>query len=506
MTTFPTLRTRVDWAGLVDAPALLSWAMSTRAPAVGGVGARALTWAVPLAEAPGATACDDLAYSGTWTPTRVAFGAPPLDARDDATAAACGGTSYATLVGTGSMTAGSVMALVRARTFGGYVWASTAGGLALRVDASGFLVLSVVGAGDVCTATSPLVIDRAHHVAATYDGATARLYIDGADVSGTTTVRATGSPATAYIGALDTTSGGWRGDLADVLLWLDGVLSGRDVAYLASLVRDPFGETNADVSAWTTEALDVTRGRSGDMSADAKGSATFTLRNHDDRFTEDRNWATNGSLETDLSVWSTDSGIHIGPGALDLRRVIDDAGLGGHWAGECDISALPGAGIAYDVDRAVAGVQQYTAAVALKSMSGATAVTIGLGSLVDAGDVATAAVTLTGSWQVVSVTWTPTTDYAGARFFIRGQAPAAATFRVDALTIGPGPGAAFIEAPTRDQLVPGRSGLGTATYEGVESALFFGRVEKLSPDPVTRRVAVQAYDLFGELARRTGPS
>ena len=100
----------------------------------------------------------------------------------------------------------------------------------------------------------------------------------------------------------------------------------------------------------------------------------------------------------------------------------------------------------------VAGVT-YTASVWVQAPSSVANVTVKLGNNV--GDMATSATTaLSTSWQQVSVTWTPTTDYAEAYLgVVRVTSGAADVFRIDGETVYQG-----TTAPSLPSQTAGRGG------------------------------------------------
>ncbi len=117
--------------------------------------------------------------------------------------------------------------------------------------------------------------------------------------------------------------------------------------------------------------------------------------------------------------------------------------------------------------------------------------------------VTTGAGTITGAWAAYTFNWTPTVDTTAVSFFLRSTAASAATFRVDAVQVNPGPAPnAYIEAPTKGQLVPGRPVHLYATYNAVQYPLFFGYIERITPDLQKRTVTITVYDVlrkFGEI-------
>jgi hypothetical protein len=77
----------------------------------------------------------------------------------------------------------------------------------------------------------------------------------------------------------------------------------------------------------------------------------------------------------------------------------------------------------------------------------------------------------------------------------------AAVFYIDAVQVNPGAAAnTYLEAPTKGQLVPGKPVHIYATYSATDYAQFYGFIERLTPDPRGRSVAITCYDVLRRLS------
>jgi len=277
-----------------------------------------------------------------------------------------------------------------------------------------------------------------------------------------------------------------------------------------------------DVSSALLDSVSWTRGRSADFSAEATGSATFVLSNHDDRFTPDRNWHDNPSFEAGTAGWSVApiSGLH--SGATSIAQVTDNATAAtGTKAGELVLpataptfqsdafqgdtfqsDATPTPGTAYPIPYPFRSGVVYSVSVYLKSMSGALTVRAGLASSGTPADIASSAADITAAWAAYAFTWTPSADRTDAVFFVRTTTTAAATVRIDGVQVNPGAAAnTYIEAPTRGQLVPGRPVHIYATHSATDYAAFFGYIQRLAPDPRDpRSVTITTYDVLQRMS------
>jgi hypothetical protein len=239
----------------------------------------------------------------------------------------------------------------------------------------------------------------------------------------------------------------------------------------------------------------LTRGRSTDHAGDAIGSRTFRLRNDTGRFTPDRNWHDNPSFEVDTTGWAVTAIASLLAAGTSIAKVVDNAPSAGSSAGEAVLPATLTAGVAYEIPHKFRAGVPYQIEVYLKSMSGATSVEAGLASSGSPADLALSSGAITTSWAAKSFAWTPSADHDNVVFFVRTNAAAAATVRIDRVQINPGSSVnAYLEAPTKGLLIPGRPVHLYATWLGVDYPLFFGRIERISPIPLSYDVEVVCYD------------
>ena len=258
-----------------------------------------------------------------------------------------------------------------------------------------------------------------------------------------------------------------------------------------------------DVSSALLSGVSWTRGRSADFSAEATGSATFALANHDDRFTPDRNWHDNPSFEVDTAGWSVAAIASLTAAATSIGQVTDNATAStGSKAGEAVLTGTVNSGVTYPIPYTFRSGVTYAVSVYLKSMSGALTVRAGLASSGTPADIASSGADITAAWAAYTFTWTPSADRADGVFFVRTTAAAAATVRIDAAQVNPGAAAnTFIEAPTKGQLIPGRPVHIYATHSATDYPAFFGYIERLAPDPRDpRSVAITCYDVLRRLS------
>lgn len=249
------------------------------------------------------------------------------------------------------------------------------------------------------------------------------------------------------------------------------------------------------------DALSFTRGRSADFSAEATGAASFSLDNFDDRYTPDRNWHDNPSFEDGTAGWSVAAIASLVAAATSISQVIDNAPSAGTKAGEAVLTATLNSGVSYPIPyRFRAGIT-YSVSVWLKSTLGNLNVRAGLASSGTPADIASSGANITASWAQYTFTWTPSADRTDGVFFVRTTTAATATVRIDAIGVNPGATAnTYIEAPTRGQLVPGRPVHIYATFSAVDYPMFYGFIERLTPDPTDRTVAITCYDVLRRFA------
>jgi hypothetical protein len=238
----------------------------------------------------------------------------------------------------------------------------------------------------------------------------------------------------------------------------------------------------------------LTRGRSTDYGTDAIGSRTFRLRNDTGRFTPDRNWHDNPSFEVDTSGWSVAAIAGLIAAGTSIAKVVDNAPSAGSAAGEAVLQATLNAGVAYAIPHTFRAGVAYQVEIYLKSVSGSTSIEAGIGSSAAPTDRAISSGAITGSWAAKSLTWTPTADRDDVVVFVRTGAASAATVRIDRVQVNPGSLNGYLEAPTKGQLAPGRRVHLYATWLGIDYPLNEGRIERISPIPLTHDVEFVCYD------------
>ncbi len=244
-------------------------------------------------------------------------------------------------------------------------------------------------------------------------------------------------------------------------------------------------------------ALKLERGRSADFTTDATGQLTWSCDNSDYAYNPDRNWCDNPSFEVDTSGWSVTAISGLLAAATSITQVTDNAPNAGTRAAEIVCPATLDAGASYAIPYRFHSGRTYAVSVSLKSMSGSRSVGIGIGSAGTPADVATGAGTVTTSWAAYTLTWTPSADRLDAVVFVRVLAASAATVRIDAVQVNPGSTAnVYIEAPTKGQLVPGRPVHLYGTYSATQYPLFYGYLERITPDLMTKTVQFTAYDVL----------
>jgi hypothetical protein len=116
-------------------------------------------------------------------------------------------------------------------------------GFALRLDGAGHVHAFNLGESDsaVATGTSPVALDRWHHVAATYDGSELAVYLDGAlEASTVSPVGPVPGTATLKIGARgDDAAQRWPGSLDEVALYSHALTEQDIVSHYRSGIDGP---------------------------------------------------------------------------------------------------------------------------------------------------------------------------------------------------------------------------------------------------------------------------
>lgn len=241
----------------------------------------------------------------------------------------------------------------------------------------------------------------------------------------------------------------------------------------------------------------TSRGASADFGSEMVGELSFVLDNVGRQFDRERNLLDNPSFErATVAPWTTDAIPSLIAAATSLSIVVDHATGTGTHAGEASLSATVNSGIFIPIRyRFRAGVV-HSGVVWLKSMSGNLHVRAGLASAGTPADIASSSADITSGWVAYPWSWTPSVDRDDAGMFIRTTTAAAAVVRVDAGQVNVGAAAnAYLEAPTFGELRGGRPCLVYATSGG-NTALFSGRVQRLTPDQANLKVRVVVNDVL----------
>lgn len=257
-------------------------------------------------------------------------------------------------------------------------------------------------------------------------------------------------------------------------------------------------DTVAPLSPPDGQGIRLSRGASADLGIEAVGEMSFDLDNVGHRYTPDRNWCDNPSFEIDTSGWSVAPLDWATTTGVSISQVTDNAPGAGTKAAEVVTTAALASGVRYVLPyRFLAGVA-YTFSVVVKWVSGNTNLQLYFGNSADA---AAAGFTGTSSWVRYAVTWTPSADREAVVLFVLTSTAAASTFRIDAVQLNPGSAAnAYVEAPTKGQLVPGRPVHCYATNAGVDTAKFYGFIHRITPDPANERVSITCRDVLQRMA------
>lgn len=247
--------------------------------------------------------------------------------------------------------------------------------------------------------------------------------------------------------------------------------------------------------------LATSRGASADRSSDLAGEMTFDLDNPNHRYTLDRNWLDNPSFENGLDGWRTDAVPSLLAAATSITQVTDNSGQGGTKAMEIVLPATNNAGAHFRLPYPVKASRTYSGFFWAKSMSGTLSIRTGGASRGTPTDIASSTTNITTAWARYPWTWTPSADHDDPVIFVRSTTASAATLRIDTGGFNPGATAYdYIEAPTKGELLPGAPIRFYVTRSAVDKARFFGRIQRISPDPnrqvvhVTCRDPLQAMD------------
>jgi hypothetical protein len=131
------------------------------------------------------------------------------------------------------------------------------GGYRVTLDASNNIFLKINGTTVVTTTAANVLGGKWQHIAVTYDGVTARIYIDGnLSLSVATTTENTSTSGTFYVGADDGSTNPFGGNIKDLAIWNHGagaVLTPSQIKSLALGVDlDAYAYRPSDVSTQPT--------------------------------------------------------------------------------------------------------------------------------------------------------------------------------------------------------------------------------------------------------------
>jgi hypothetical protein len=442
-------------------------------------------------------------YTGGFT-----LGAPALyyDEADGATSFN-GTTGYVTVPDANSLDLGdnfTLFAIVKRGALGAAQGIISKQGSAyyLRLDSTGHPELR---SGASSIVLSPNVLDaNTHVIVATKSGATARLYVDGVQVAGTTASAVTclNNTSALLIGQGGPAADFWGGTLDEVMVFPTALSRAQVAALSVSALQGEFGGPYDTITA---RVNNVTQdwGRNDDFSAEQTGQLVLALDNADEFFTPNRNLCSNPSLEAGLADWVSSALASLTAAATDLLLVADPATGGGTLAGEASLSATLNSGVYIPIDNGgqpFPSGQPVTVAVQIKSISGTTSVEVGLASSGTPADKVSSASTITGAYATYTVTWTPSANRSDAVLFIRTTVAAAAVIHFDQVQVNTGATAnPFLLGPVKRDLQPGAPVHWYATSAGVDKPLFYGNIKRVTPNPDRQTAEITAQDKLGSL-------
>ena len=123
-------------------------------------------------------------------------------------------------------------------------------GIALAVNANGTLWYAVRGSGGNSVTSSSGSLNAWNHVAVTYNGSTAKIYLNGSEVGSGTFSDTISTTTNARIGAISyTTSGYFDGLIDEVALW-DTALSASTISKIASKPVDLTKYSASNLKLW----------------------------------------------------------------------------------------------------------------------------------------------------------------------------------------------------------------------------------------------------------------
>lgn len=251
----------------------------------------------------------------------------------------------------------------------------------------------------------------------------------------------------------------------------------------------------------------------------------------------------NGYFTVDTGGWSVGAGINAA--GTSITRIAS-GGFYGDACAELVTTATSGSGTNFDLGTAkYTSGRTYRLRVYAKSVSGSTSARLRFGSLGTAGDRGDATITLTTSWALYTVDWTPSADRTDAELAISNGSAAIVTARLDGVEVYEalddvstdtfaerdgsafqyGRGASFDGSsqaigyanyrvvnhgkytPENSAgalyglLTTGKRALFRATYDGAPYALFYGVVRRFDPLPEAKACEIRCEDMLHELAR-----
>lgn len=247
-----------------------------------------------------------------------------------------------------------------------------------------------------------------------------------------------------------------------------------------------------------------------------------------------------GNPELDNTTgWSTAAGI--ASAATSITSTTAEAYIGISSA-TVVTTATNGSGVKYDF-----GARQFTSGrtyrfrIAAKSVSGTTAAKMIIGSLGTPADRATLTMTLTTSWQVFEVEWTPSANRTDVEITFGNNAAATMTARLDSVEVfetidditsrctfmtytrgasfngvNEAPGQCTLRlsngdgrfspdnasSPLTGLLKSGRRIWARGTYAGVAYGLFYGTIRRIVPRPRERMIELVCEDGLYYLSRQ----
>ena len=347
------------------------------------------------------------------------------------------------------------------------------------------------------TGTTTLANGTTYHVLATYDGANMRLFVNGVldgvsaqtgNFTSTAALEVGRHNAGSYFtGTIDEA---WVSTTATTTLQAHSL-------YLA-WAQGEFGGPYDSIAATRVETFRTSRGRNADFSGEATGSLEMSVLNADGFFTSRRNLATDGAFANagDAESWSVAAIASVVSAPTSMTIVADGpTGSGCSWSAELSLPAVSGAGVTLPLVGVFYSGVPYYFEVAIKSISGTTSVEVGAASSGTPADIAASGSTITGSWARYGVAWTPSADRTDAVLFVRSRAASVAVARFGAAQVNEGSTAlTYLFGPT------GGAVSAKGTYSATDYGLYFGWLERVTPDPVTRTATLLAYDALARIA------